>query len=210
MFTQKEFTLQQRGLLKFLKNYDISVQYHPGKANAVSNDLRRLSMGSLAHVQEQSKELVKDVHMLSLLGILLMNLLDTGKLIQNMVESSLIFEVKEKQDRNQILLELRDLFHNQRVDVFSQWANCILRYQGRLHVLDVGEFRQHTFAEDHNSRYYFHLGATKMYRDLRENYWWDDMKRDTENLVCECPSSQQVKLKHKKPGDMTQQIDIPT
>ena len=88
------------------------MQYHSGKANAVEDYLRRLYMGSVAHVKEQTKELVKDVHILSLLGILLMSLLDTGKSIQNRVESSLIVEVKEKQDQNQILLKLRDLFHN--------------------------------------------------------------------------------------------------
>ena len=88
------------------------MQYHSGKANAVADDLRRLYMGSVAHVKEQTKELVKDVHILSLLGILLMSLLDTGKSIQNRVESSLIVEVKEKQDKNQILLKLRYLFHN--------------------------------------------------------------------------------------------------
>ena len=45
-----------------LKNYDMSVHYHPGKANVVVDALRRLSMGITTHVDDEKKELVKDVH----------------------------------------------------------------------------------------------------------------------------------------------------
>ena len=40
----------------------MSVLYHPGKANIVADALSRLSMGSVSHVEEGKKELVKDVH----------------------------------------------------------------------------------------------------------------------------------------------------
>ena len=55
-----------------------------------------------------------------------------------------------------------------------------------------------------------HLGATKMYRDLREVYWWNDMKRDIADFVSKCPNCQQVKVEHQKPGGMNQEIDTPT
>ena len=47
----------------------MSVHYHPGKTNVVADSLRRLSMGSVAHVEEERKELIKDVHSLARLGI---------------------------------------------------------------------------------------------------------------------------------------------
>ncbi|WMV47208.1 hypothetical protein MTR67_040593, partial [Solanum verrucosum] len=53
-------------------------------------------------------------------------------------------------------------------------------------------------------------GATKMYRDLREVYWWNGMKRDIAYFVAKCPNCQQVKVEHQKSGNMTQEIDIPT
>ena len=43
----------------------MSVYYHLGKGNVVADALRRLSMGSVAHVEEERKELVKDVHRLA-------------------------------------------------------------------------------------------------------------------------------------------------
>ena len=65
LFTQKELNLREKRWLEFLKDYDMSVHYHPGKANVVAVSLSRLSMGSVAHVEEERKELVKDVHRLA-------------------------------------------------------------------------------------------------------------------------------------------------
>ena len=69
--------------------------------------------------------------------------------------------------------------------------------------------RQHILAEAHNSRYSIHRGATKMYRNLRKVYWWNDMKRDIADFVSKCPNWQ-VKVEHQKPRSMTQEVDIPT
>ena len=37
VFNQKELNLRQRRWLEFLKDYDMSVLYHPGKANVVAD-----------------------------------------------------------------------------------------------------------------------------------------------------------------------------
>ena len=66
--------IRHRRWLEFLKEYDTSVHYHPGKANIVDNALCILSMGSVAYVEEERKELVKDVHSLARLGIHLMSI----------------------------------------------------------------------------------------------------------------------------------------
>ena len=93
MLTQKELNLRQRRWLKFLKDYDIGVHYHPGKSNVVAGALSRLSMGSVAHVEEKRNELVKDVHMLARLGVCLMSISDSGVTVQNEAESSFLVEV---------------------------------------------------------------------------------------------------------------------
>ena len=141
MFTQKDLNLRYRRWLEFVKNYDISVHYHPGKANVVADALSILYMGSVAHVEEERKELVKDVHRLARLGFRLMSISDIGVTVQNGAESSLVVEVKEKQDSDPILLELKGAVNNQKVQVFSQGGDGVLRYQGRLCVPDVGELR---------------------------------------------------------------------
>ena len=139
VFTQKELNLRQRRWLEFLKDYDMSVHYHPNKVNIVEDALNILSMGSVAHIEEKRKELVKDVHRLVHLGVRLMSISDNGVIVQNGEESSFVVEVKEKKDNDPILLELKDAVHNQRMEVFSQGGDGVLRYQGRLCFPDVGE-----------------------------------------------------------------------
>ena len=55
--------------MELLKNYDMNVHYHPGKDNVVSDTLSRMSMGSTAHVEDEKRELVKEVHRLARLGV---------------------------------------------------------------------------------------------------------------------------------------------
>ena len=55
VFTQKELNLRQMRWLELLKDYDISVLYHPSKANVVEDTLSRLSMGSVSHVENDKK-----------------------------------------------------------------------------------------------------------------------------------------------------------
>ena len=43
----------------------MSVYYHPSKANVLAHSLIRLSMGSMSHIDEEKKELVKEVHQLA-------------------------------------------------------------------------------------------------------------------------------------------------
>ncbi|WMV32696.1 hypothetical protein MTR67_026081 [Solanum verrucosum] len=70
VFTQKELNLQRR-CHKLVKDYDMNVLYHPSKASVVADALSRLSIGTVAHVEEERKELAKDVYRLGRLGVCL-------------------------------------------------------------------------------------------------------------------------------------------
>ena len=49
--------------MEILKDYDITILYHPGKANVVADALSRKagSMGSLAHLQASRRPLAREV-----------------------------------------------------------------------------------------------------------------------------------------------------
>jgi hypothetical protein len=41
IFTQSDLNMRQRRLLELIKDYDLEVHYHPGKANVVADPLSR-------------------------------------------------------------------------------------------------------------------------------------------------------------------------
>ena len=86
----------------------MSVLYHPDKANVVADALSRMTMGCVPHVEESKKDLVKDVHRLARLGVRLADSPNGGFMVHHNSESSLVGEVKSKQNLNQQLMELKE------------------------------------------------------------------------------------------------------
>ena len=39
----------------------------------------------------------------------------------------------------------------------------------------------------------------KMYRDLKQHFWWSRVKRDIVDFVAKCPNCRQVKYEHQRP-----------
>src|SRR5688572_584478 len=115
----------------------MSVLYHPGKANVVADALSRLSMGSMSDVEDSKRELVRDVHRLAHLGVRLMDTNDGKVLVQKGFESSLVHDVKIKQDLDPKLVELKKLVVEKNIEAFSLKEDGVLRYQDRLCFPDV-------------------------------------------------------------------------
>ena len=48
--------------MELLKDYDCSILYHPSKANMVADALSRKSVGSLAHISTEKRQIIKELH----------------------------------------------------------------------------------------------------------------------------------------------------
>ncbi|WMV50006.1 hypothetical protein MTR67_043391 [Solanum verrucosum] len=131
-------------------------------------------------------------------------------MVRHNSESSIVVDVKSKQHLVPILMELKESVLNNAIETFSQGEYGVLRHQGRLCVSDVDGLRETILEEAHGSRYSIHPGATKMYRDVHEIYWWNGMKRDIANFVARFPNCQQVKPENQGSGGLTKDIDTPT
>ncbi|XP_069144544.1 uncharacterized protein [Solanum lycopersicum] len=86
VLTQKEFNLRQRRWLELLEDYDLSILYHPGKINVDSDTLSRFSVGITSHVEERNRELAKDVHTITRLGVRVIDSTEGGIMITNGAE----------------------------------------------------------------------------------------------------------------------------
>ena len=59
LFMQKELNLRQIRWIEFLDNYDVTLQYHPGKANVVANALSRKTHGLVAGLKVRKWKLLR-------------------------------------------------------------------------------------------------------------------------------------------------------
>jgi hypothetical protein len=59
------------------------------------------------------------------------------------------------------------------------------------------------------SRYSIHPRSTKMYHDLRQQFWWTRMKREAARYVFNCDTCWKVNAHYMKPGGLLQPLSIP-
>ncbi|KAK1683799.1 hypothetical protein QYE76_044647 [Lolium multiflorum] len=75
-------------------------------------------------------------------------------------------------------------------------------------VLD-SELKQVILKEAHDTLYSIHPGGTKMYQDLKEQFWWHGMKREIGSYIAKCDICQRVKAEHQRPAGLLQPLQIP-
>jgi hypothetical protein len=85
----------------------------------------------------------------------------------------------------------------------------LLTHFKQVCVPGIGKLRKEIMSEAHHSPYTVHPGGTKMYRDVKGSYWWNNMKKDIAKFVEQCSTCQQVKAKHQRPAGTLKPLLIP-
>ena len=91
IFTQKDINMRQRRWLEFLVDYDLEINYHPGKANVVADALSRKSQTVMASAITTRKELLRD---LEKMGIKFRKYQPNAMLLAIEIQPSIIDEIK--------------------------------------------------------------------------------------------------------------------
>ena len=86
--------------MKLLNDYDLTINYHPGKANKVADALSRKSAGNVAMLRGLSKELIKEIVDFGLVIV-------SGKLSSLHVRSDTKNPIAAAAEREKISLEPR-------------------------------------------------------------------------------------------------------
>ncbi|WMV32393.1 hypothetical protein MTR67_025778 [Solanum verrucosum] len=141
VFTQKDLNLRQRRWMKLLKDYDMTIQYHPDKANMVADVLSHNAV--IGHLRKR------------------------WVLASIEVRATFIVEIKAKQLEDENLNDLRKKIVIIKAQDIILDSGGELSFKGKICVPRVGDLIQSLLTESHGFRYSIHLGVTKMYRDVK-------------------------------------------
>ena len=183
IFTQRDLNMRQRRWMEFLKDYDFTLHYHPGKANVVADALSRKSRGALASIASREWRMLETVGQFGLQY----REQAQGTLGSLVATPSLLSRVIESQGQDVEIVSIRDRVQSGTGDEgWTVHVDGSLRYRGRVVVPQLTDLREEILREFHCSRFVVHPGGTKMYQDLRRQYYWSGMKRHVGNFVRRC------------------------
>jgi hypothetical protein len=163
--------------LELIKDYDLEIHYHPGKANVVADGLSHKAHYNYLTVVSISGE-----------------------------GSSVRITPIMAQYNVTLTPVLRG---DPKVHCFRVDEEGTLWFKDRLVVPKNHGLHKKIFDEAHTSKYSIHPGSTKMYHDLKAQFWWTRMKREAARYVAECDTCRRVNADHMRPAGLLQPLSIP-
>jgi hypothetical protein len=196
IFTHPDLNMRQRRWLELIEDYELDFHYHPGKANVVADTLSRKAhcnyLLAVRLTREESSSRV--LPNLSLFNITLTPTLKVE------------IRAAQRDDEGMSHINRRMQEGDPKVACFHEDVDGTLWFKERLVVPRREDLKKKILDEAHTSRYSIYPGSTKMYHDLRQQFWWTRMKHEVARYVSECDTCRKVKADYMKPGVLLQPL----
>jgi hypothetical protein len=172
--------MRQRRWLELIKDYDMEIHYHPGKANVVADALSRKASCHCLTVRTPDTTLCQEMEKLNL------GMIQHGTLTQLKLESVLLQRIIDAQISDKGMKHIHEKIEADKAKYFRKDDQGIIWFTDRIVVPKDAQVRQQILDEAHLSRYSIYHGSTKMYQDLKQHYWWTKMKNEIARYVARC------------------------
>ncbi|WVZ58435.1 hypothetical protein U9M48_008711 [Paspalum notatum var. saurae] len=203
ILTQPELNMRQRRWLELIKDYDLEIHYHPGKANVVADALSRKAHCNIIEARPTVRVLCCEIDEIE------MPTEQHAELYNLIIEPAIKDLVISAQKQDKSMAHIREGISDKQKACFTLDEQGVLWFKNRLVVPKDMELRKKILDEAHTSLFTMHPGSNKMYQDLKQKFWWTRMKREIAKYVSECDICQRVKADHLKPAGMLQPLAVP-
>jgi hypothetical protein len=149
--------------MELIKDYDLEIHYHPGKANLVADALSRKEHVHSVVVAQLPDEIVEDFRRLNL------GIVAHTKGVINDVEPTLEQEIRKGQTGDARIQEIKHLITKGRGPEFTDDEQGTIWFTDRICVSEIESLHETILKEAHDPDYSIHPGSTKMYQDLKKN-----------------------------------------
>ncbi|GJU27990.1 putative reverse transcriptase domain-containing protein [Tanacetum coccineum] len=185
--------MRQCRWLELLSDYDCEIHYHPGKANVVADALSR-------------KERITPLRVWALVMTIGLDL--PKRILEAQIETRKPKNLKSEDVGGMLIKNSKDP-EKPRKEKLEPRADGTLCLNNRSWLPCDGDLRTLIMHESHKSKYSVHPGSDKMYQDMKQLYWWPNMKANIATYVSKCLTCLRVKAEHQKPSGLLVQPAIP-